>query len=90
MQLSIKKDQYSELVIRKALYWIKAQYQWSIEEYSDHWLIIFICDEENFIHCKSELNKLLNDYSLREKLDSNTDELKIAIIRKALKDLSKE
>lgn len=90
MILSLSKKLYPELVLRKALYWLKPEYQWTMEENESEWLITFICSQDDFFHCKHELNKLLNDYSLREKIDSQTDDLKLAIIRKALKDLSKE
>jgi len=90
MILPLSKHLYSELVVRKALYWLKSEYQWTMDENESAWLITFSCSQEDFLHCKYELNKLLNDYSLREKIDSQTDDLKLAIIRKALKDLSKE
>ena len=90
MILSLSKKLYSELVLRKSLYWLKPEYQWTMEESESEWLITFSCSQDDFFHCKYELNKLLNDYSLREKIDSQTDDLKLAIIRKALKDLSKE
>lgn len=90
MNLFLSKKLYSELVLRKALYWLKPEYQWTMEENETEWLIKFSCSQDDFALCKYELNKLLNDYCLREKLDSQTDDLKLAIIRKALKDLSKE
>ncbi|HCV01583.1 MAG TPA: His-Xaa-Ser system protein HxsD [Pseudoalteromonas sp.] len=88
MKLLFKKQQYSEVVLRKALYWLQHQYQWALEDNENEWLIKVSCDGNDFIHFQSELNKLLNDYSLRDKLNSNTEDLKLAIIRKALKDLS--
>ncbi|MCG9733397.1 His-Xaa-Ser system protein HxsD [Pseudoalteromonas shioyasakiensis] len=90
MILSLSKKLYSELVFRKALYWLKSEYQWTMEENEGEWLIKLNCSQEDFVNCNYELHKLLNDYSLREKIDSQTDDLKLAIIRKALKDLSKE
>lgn len=90
MILFLSKKLYSELVLRKALYWLKPEYQWTMEENETEWLITLSCSQDDFVRCKFELNKLLNDYSLREKIDSQTDDLKLAIIRKALKDLSKE
>ncbi|AMJ96872.1 hypothetical protein AVL55_00975 [Alteromonas macleodii] len=90
MILSLSKKRYSELVLRKALYWLESGCQWDIEENESEWLITFSCSQDDFVRCKCEFNKLLNDYYLREKIDSQTDDLKLAIIRKALKDLSKE
>lgn len=88
MILPLSKQLYSEIVVRKALYWLKPEYQWTMEENENEWLITLSCSQDDFFHCKYELNKLLNDYSLREKIDSRTDDLKLAIIRKVLKDLS--
>ena len=90
MKLLLQKQQYSELVLRKALYWLQPQYQWILEDNETEWVIIANCHEEEFLNFQSELNRLLNDYVLREKVDSNTEELKLAIIRKALKDLSQQ
>ena len=80
---------YSELVIRKALYWLSLEVTWQIEDQPGGWVVTFDCDDDRSTFLHSKFMRLLNDYLLREQLDSNTDKLKAAIIQKSLMDLSK-
>jgi len=85
--LHYKQTQLSELSIRKALYWMSGLVSWTIEIEGEHWKVCFECDE-NEIAIKQKFEVLINDYILRENLDSKTSDLKLAIIKKSLKDLS--
>ena len=80
---------YSELVIRKALYWLSLEVTWKIEDQPGGWVVTFDCDDDKSTFLQNKFMRLLNDYLLREKLDSDTDKLKAAIIQKSLMDLSK-
>lgn len=85
--LSYKQTQISELTLRKALYWMSNMVPWTLECEGEKWTIVFECDE-NEIAIKQKFEVLINDYILREELDSKTSDLKHAIIKKSLKDLS--
>lgn len=87
MILYYKQSQLSELSLRKALYWMSAITPWTLEREGEQWKIYFECSGEEII-IKQKFESLVNDYLLREALDSKTGDLKLAIIKKSLKDLS--
>lgn len=85
--LSYRQTQISELTLRKALYWMSNITPWTLELEGEQWKVCFECDE-NEIAIKQKFEVLINDYLLRDVLDSKTSDLKQAIIKKSLKDLS--
>ena len=88
MILGFSKSQLSLLSLRKALYWLNDECIWNFKESNDDWLIEINCKTDKEEYYSGIINKLVNDYALRELVNSNTDDLKQAIIHKALKDLS--
>lgn len=85
--IRLSKSSYSEQSVRKALYWLSEHYRWKLDEDGDSWNIDFIVEEKEFDVCKSEFDRLLNDFVLREKLDKNTKHLRQKIIASSLKRL---
>lgn len=69
MKKIISKNEYSEWVLRKSLYWMSTVARWRLDGDEEHWLVSFTHwnDEVEF-----ELERLLNDYKLREKLQAHT------------------
>ena len=59
MHIKLDQNQYSEWVVRNSLYWIDGEY--TLESIDGYWNIE-LQDEANMI----QLNKLINDYRLRE------------------------
>jgi His-Xaa-Ser system protein HxsD len=59
----VKKDVYSEWVIRNSLYWMTSLTQWKLCEDISSWTISF---ENDGPECLYEFERLLNDYALRE------------------------
>jgi His-Xaa-Ser system protein HxsD len=88
LKLIYSKNSVSELAIRKALYWISEACKWSLNDKSDSWEVNLEADAEDEVVIKAKFERLLNDYILRESLDSKTLSLKQSIIRKSLKDLA--
>lgn len=88
MIILLKKNHLSIIALRKALYWLNDECTWNINETNTDWRVEIYCDEQNEQYYSGIVYKLTNDYALREHIDSNTDDLKLAIITKALKDLS--
>jgi len=85
--LHYSKSSISELALRKALYWITDSSAWSLNDLGDLWEVLFEVDDADK-KIKYKFERLLNDYVLREILDRHTNDLKQAIVRKSLKDLS--
>jgi len=85
--LYYKKSQLTELSLRKALYWMSEIAPWTLELEGEQWKVCFECNE-NEITIRHKFECLVNDYILRSALDSKTSDLKQAIIKKSLKDLS--
>lgn len=78
------KEHYSHWVIRNSLYWMTPISSWKLEESSSSWLISFeIIGPE----CEFEFVRLLNDFSLREKLHHQTVQLRDAIVSKVLRSI---
>lgn len=89
MIIYFKQSQLSELPLRKALYWMSEIAPWTLELEGEQWKIYFECSGDE-ITIRQKFDKLVNDYVLRDILDSKTNALKQAIIRKSLKDLSSD
>lgn len=90
MILSYLKESVSEIALRKALYWVPSSTVWSLNDQGKMWEVSFEIGKEanEYNEVKHQFEKSLNDYVLRDILDSKTNALKQAIIRKSLKDLS--
>lgn len=59
---TLKKDVYSEWVIRNSLYWMTSLTQWKLcEDISSRTISFF---ENNGPECLYEFERLLNDYAL--------------------------
>ena len=80
--MRLLKKQYSESVIRKSLYWLSDEFSWELDEDEDAWIICFELDSQAAAY---ELNRLLNDFLLREQLDQQTGAERQAVILSALK-----
>lgn len=79
---TLKKDVYSEWVIRNTLYWISPVSSWKLKENISSWTISF---ENDSPECLYEFERLLNDYALREKLQQKTGALRDSIVHKVLR-----
>lgn len=84
--LSLNKEKYSEMVVRKALYWFSSQFEWALDDNDSDW-IVKVYDA----NCKCEplFYRLLNDQVLRHKIDTETQGLRKKIIKKVLEDIEK-
>ncbi|WP_267248841.1 His-Xaa-Ser system protein HxsD [Yersinia sp. Marseille-Q5920] len=80
----IIKTDSSEWIVRNSLYWMSSFCRWKLEQNDDYWLITFdtFSDEIQF-----EFERLLNDYSLREKLHAQTYRIRNSIIDNVLKSI---
>ncbi|MBW6012636.1 His-Xaa-Ser system protein HxsD [Klebsiella sp. 11263] len=78
----LKKDVYSEWVIRNSLYWMTSLTQWKLCEDISSWTVSF---ENDSPECLYEFERLLNDYTLREKLQHKTGALRDSIVHKVLR-----
>jgi len=80
----MKKD-FSETVIRKALYWLSEDATWKVQDNNENFIINFTpikAESENFI--EEKFHRLLNDFYLREKIDTLSKNLREKIIEQAL------
>lgn len=80
----LQKNHYSEWVIRNTLYWMTPVSPWKLEENTSSWIIFF---EISGPECEFEFGRLLNDFSLREKLHHQTGQLRDAIVSKVLRSI---
>ena len=78
------KNLYSEWVIRISLYWMTSLTQWKLCEDMSTWAISFESDSPEYLY---EFERLLNDYTLREKLQHKTGELRDSIFYKVLQSI---
>ena len=78
------KANISESVIRKALYWASESIDWQLESSSDHWRISWT----GYASDKAQLDRLINDFLLREQLDQRTGDLRRHAIEAALRRLT--
>lgn len=80
------KNQHSEWVIRNSLYWMTPVTRWQLDEDESSWLVhLESADDETLF----ELNRLLNDYALREKVMLRTQKIREAIATKVLEGIEK-
>ncbi len=79
-----QKDLYSEWVVRSSLYWMTPLAQWKLCEDISSWTISF---ESGSPECLYEFERLLNDYTLREKLHHKTGTLRDSIVHKVLRSI---
>lgn len=82
-----KKEDYSENVLRKALYWCSQYFPWEIEDKGDTWLVTVPEDNEQDIH---HLHRFLNDFKLREQIDVETGHLRKKVIEVTLRRLAED
>ncbi|TFU09386.1 His-Xaa-Ser system protein HxsD [Proteus mirabilis] len=72
---------YSQWVIRNSLYWMSIYSNWLLEETDEQWKITFKNNDESVLF---EINKLLNDYILREIIELKTGKFRESVINKVL------
>lgn len=82
MLMRLKKADYSEWVVRNALYWLSPTSSWILEEEKEAWLVQL---EFNSFEVSAELNRLLNDYVLREQIMAKTQHIRESIAGEVLK-----
>ena len=76
----------SETVLRKALYWCSPFGAWTLQNNKDSWVINVTDPSPEF---EFNLHRHINDFVLREKIDSETGSLRQKIIVAALKGVLK-
>ncbi|SVC10012.1 uncharacterized protein METZ01_LOCUS262866 [marine metagenome] len=81
------KKNYSEWVIRNSLYWFSNYNKWSLEESEEFWSVSIQEDEESAIQ---ELDRLINDYLLREKIMKKTEGVREKIALKVLQSIEEK
>ena len=81
------KKNYSEWVIRNSLYWFSNYSKWSLEESEEFWSVSIQEDEESAIQ---ELDRLINDYLLREKIMEKTEGVREKIALKVLQSIEEK
>ncbi|RYY02291.1 MAG: His-Xaa-Ser system protein HxsD [Gammaproteobacteria bacterium] len=90
LTLRLPQDYYSEVVVRKSLYWCDPDALWTLKAEEDQWVISVKQPAPTF---EAVLHKHLNDFLLREKLDAKTrvlrDELISASLRAVMINVSK-
>lgn len=78
------KESLSEKVLRKALYWLSESGGWELSEDSDQFKVVLAEDS-----LTEELNRLVNDFKLREELDIRTSNARENVVMAALKRLTR-
>jgi len=81
------KKNYSEWVIRNSLYWFSNHSKWSLEESKESWSVSIQEDEESALQ---ELDRLINDYLLREKIMKKTEAVREKIALKVLQSIEEK
>jgi His-Xaa-Ser system protein HxsD len=81
------KKNYSEWVIRNSLYWFSNHSKWSLEESKESWSVSIQEDEEDALQ---ELDRLINDYLLREKIMKKTEAVREKIALKVLESIEEK
>ena len=76
---------YSELTIRKSLYWCSPEGHWTLKTHETEWLIEVQNPSDLF---EPTLHRHLNDFHLREQLDKKTLVKRQEIIEAALNAVS--
>ncbi|OZG70866.1 His-Xaa-Ser system protein HxsD [Hahella sp. CCB-MM4] len=80
----LQKSDYTEWVIRNTLYWLTPYSRWQLSDSSTHWIIQFESPSNDLFY---ELDKLLNDYTLRENVMEKTSTIREAITLNVLKSI---
>lgn len=80
----LQKEHYSEWVIRNSLFWMTPLTQWRLKDNISYWVNDFETDSPK---CKYELERLLNDYILREELQHKTGNLRDTIVHRMLQSI---
>jgi His-Xaa-Ser system protein HxsD len=81
MIIKLPKTQYSEIVVRKSLYWIDPNELWTLTAEEEEWAISVKAPSQDF---EALLHHHLNDFLLRERLDAKTQTLRHAMISASL------
>lgn len=81
MKIELNKQQYSEYVVRNALYWMTARCSWTLKDIGEQW-VVDLKNESEDVEC--EFYRLLNDYKLRGTISLKTNALRYAIVEKVL------
>ncbi|MGK8932419.1 His-Xaa-Ser system protein HxsD [Pluralibacter gergoviae] len=84
MQKKLRKKTHSEWVLRNSLYWMSAVARWKLEEDDENWIVSF---EPFNKEVEFEFQRLVNDYKLREKLQSHTGQVRTSIIDNVLRSI---
>lgn len=82
LTVELSKTSYSEMVVRKALYWCSPFGEWTLHSNEQNWIINIGNPAASF---EAELHRHLNDFILRENLEKKTAYLRDEIISAALK-----
>lgn len=80
--IRLPKVSYSEIVVRKALYWCDPSFMWVLESHEENWIISV---EQPATSFEATLHKHLNDFLLRERLDAQTRSLREELINASLR-----
>ena len=83
------KKNHSEWVIRNSLYWFSNYCKWSLEESEETWSTS-LQDEEEEEDTFQELDRLINDYLLREKIMKETEGVREKIALKVLQSIEEK
>jgi len=86
--ITASKNDLSEISLRKILYWVEENINISTNEDESHWMIIIESPESEIDSHFNKINKLVNDFILREKIASETEHLRKKIINNALNRLA--
>lgn len=79
--IRLPKVSYTEIVVRKALYWCDPSSMWILEAHEENWVISV---EQPAMNFEAILHKHLNDFLLRERLDIQTRSLREELISASL------
>lgn len=79
-------EQYSESVLRQALYWMTPMTEWSLTINESLAEIVLEKDGDEISY---HFYQLLNDYKLREHIESKTKNTRDSIMQKVLASLDK-
>lgn len=70
------KERYSEWVLRQSLYWLTPTTRWRLDETENQWAVALEDDSDS---AQAELDRLLNDFLLRERIGRRTEACRSAI-----------
>ncbi len=85
MEISVLKSEFSNTVVRKALYWISENATWNIKDTDEKYIIdIKPIKKSDEYMIEDDFHRLLNDFYLREQIDKSNKDLRKEIIKQAL------